>query len=93
MGKENLVTRPLRTGDVRLDLLNDVPGNRLQIARSFFDKPSFVSEAKVLPEGVPIHPRRLRDRPDRIAILNPSQDIDNINHRILLSRHAASREQ
>ena len=50
MRKKDLVGRPLRAGQMGLDLLHDFPGNCIEIARGLFDKTLSCGETKILPE-------------------------------------------
>lgn len=49
VGKEDLIKRPLRTGRAGLDLSDDLPGYRLEIAWPVLAKTLLVSQAQVLP--------------------------------------------
>jgi len=83
--------RRRRAGETGVELRDDLCRDRLEITLALRGKAFPGGKAEVPLHRVPAHARRPDDRPDPVALLTSSQDIHNVDHHILLSRHTSSR--
>ena len=89
--EERLALRRGRTGKTGVELCEDLGGDRFEVAGTFRRKAFFGGKVEILLHRVPAHARCPGDRSDPVALLLPSQDIHNVDHHILLSRHTVLR--